>query len=1488
VLAAALARMTDHVQLRAGSVALPLHHPIRVAEEWSLVDNLSRGRVGVSFGSGWHPDDFVLAPDSYAKRRELMYQGIETVQKLWRGEAIQMPSPSNTISVKLFPMPMQLHLPIWLTAFSRETYIKAGELGVGVLTNLQDQTIDDLAEKIALYRESLARNNFDPATGQVTILLHTFVDTDHERAMQRARGPLCTYLKSSLTLIQNKARSKGQQVDLERMSEADLEYLLSEAYERYSRAGILIGTPATCTALVQKLIESGVDEIGCFIDFGVDTPNILASLPYLDQLRQRFLPHASQPGEPNIATHALSRPTPMIPRTGETTGSPEPVSHEKLPSLMTLPLTDGQQRLWTIAQLGVDEASLYNESFTLHLRGPLEVSAIRDAFQRIVNRHESLRTTFSPDGETQQIAPALLLDIPLADLSHLDPQRCDACAIEIIASESSQPFDLAQAPLLRVRIVRMDDQYHLLIMTMPHIITDAWSLGIVLQELKALYSAVCRGEACDLAAPVQFRHYAEWLESRQQSIAMAHAEMYWLEQFADPAPVLELPTDHPPPALRIYQGAQEQLIVGLPTYQALRHLATQKRCTLYMIFLAAYSVLLHRLTGQDDIVIGSPSAGQLAMGRRQLTGYCVNMLPLRSRFSGNPRFEEHLISVRNNLLDAHIHQIYPLSRLIARLNLPRDPGRDPLITTVFSVERDSVVGFHDLKVETTTNLNGLARFSLSLMVIETAEGLRLEAIYNTDLFVRSTIQRWLKHLKTIFEGIIADPVQRILDLSLLTETERQQLLVEWNDTVVAYPCETSIQQLFEAQVTRTPDAIALVFDGGNREQRIGNRGQGAGDSRTDRSILPTSSFILQISYAELNARANQLAHHLQALGVGPEVQVGICLERSQELVIGLLSILKVGGSYVPLDPAYPDKRLAFMLEDAGAAVLITQQSIYDLRFTIDDLGVSGTPIVNRISKIVNLDADGPLIARQPTHAPGIPMVPDNLAYVIYTSGSTGKPKGVMNSQRAIINRLLWMQDTYRLTAEDSVLQKTPFSFDVSVWEIFWPLLNGARLTIAQPGGHQDSAYLVHTIAEQRITTLHFVPPMLQIFLEEPALMSCASLRRVICSGEALPSELVVHFFSQLHAALYNLYGPTEAAVDVTFWACAPDTVLHTVPIGRPVANTQLYLLDQRLHPVPIGVVGELYLGGMQLARGYLGRPDLTAERFVPNPFADFGLAEVSDPIENRKSIIQNGTRLYRTGDLARYRSDGAVEFLGRLDDQVKVRGFRIELGEIETVLRQHPAVREAIVLAHSDQAGQRLLAAYIVPREQETGSTGVDSAGLPTASPSPATCHLSPGELRSFLARRLPEYMIPSAFMALDALPLSPNGKIDRRVLPSPDVEQGRSTTFLAPQTPMEQQIAGIWSQLLGIERIGLHDNFFEIGGDSLLAIRLVSRLRDSFGIELAPRMLFEKPLLGELTLAVMHELAEAVDGEIMTQMLEELEALSDEDAEFRLTDRAQ
>ncbi|MEH2333119.1 amino acid adenylation domain-containing protein [Nostoc sp.] len=1054
---------------------------------------------------------------------------------------------------------------------------------------------------------------------------------------------------------------------------------------------------------------------------------------------------------------------------------------ERISRSQELPLSFAQQRLWFLAKLDPN-SSFYNIPAAVRLQGQLNLKALQQSFNEILRRHEALRANFQTiQGQPIAVISSVTsLPLPVFDISELAANQQEAQVRQQALAEAQQPFDLKSDLLLRVKLLRVSEQEHVVLFTMHHIVSDGWSIGVLVRELVALYQAFCNEQPSPLAElPV---HYVDFAASQQQWLqkeALHEQLSYWVQQLQGAPRVLELPTDHPRPPVQTFRGATYSFEISNELSVALNKLSQQQGTTLFMTLLAAFQTLLWRYTSSDDIVVGSPIANRNRAEVEGLIGLFVNTLVLRTSLVGNPTFKEVLNRVREMALGAYVHQDLPFELLVEELQPQRDLSHAPLFQVMFVLQNApmSDLKLPGMTLSTLAIESGSAKFDLTLEMAETAQGLFATLEYSTDLFEESTISRIAGHLQSLLQGIVANPQGRLSELPLLTEPEKHQLLVEWNDTKSEYPQEQCIHELFEAQVKETPNAIAVVFE----------------DE--------------QLTYSELNARANQLAHYLRTLGVKSEVLVGICIERSLLMVIGLLAILKAGGAYVPLDPSYPQERLAFMLQDSQPKVLLIQQQLVE-------------SLPTHTAKVVCLDSNWEIISQHTQENPASNLSLDNLAYVIYTSGSTGQPKGAMNSHRGICNRLLWMQSTYQLTASDRILQKTPFSFDVSVWEFFWPLITGARLVVAQPEGHRDTNYLVNLILQEQITTLHFVPSMLQAFLEAKGLEKCHSLKRVMVSGEALPVQLQQHFFNQLDAQLHNLYGPTEAAVDVTFWQCKnSSTNQKTIPIGRPIANIHIYLLDKYLNPVSVGVTGELYIGGVGVARGYLNRPDLTAEKFIPNPF--------QRGREGKEDQSSNSERLYKTGDLARYLPNGEIEYIGRIDHQVKVRGFRIELLEIEAFISQYPAVRETVLTVQQDSVDSQRLVAYIVPHSEQT---------------------LAINQLRGFLESKLPSYMIPGTFVTLETLPLTPNGKVDRKKLPIPDTARpDLEAVYQPPQTEVEKTIANIWQEILNIEKVGIDDNFFELGGHSLLLIQVHSKLREIFKSDLSVLDLFRYPTISSL-----------------------------------------
>ncbi|WP_456015626.1 amino acid adenylation domain-containing protein [Pseudomonas fluorescens] len=1020
-----------------------------------------------------------------------------------------------------------------------------------------------------------------------------------------------------------------------------------------------------------------------------------------------------------------------------------------------VPLSFAQQRLWFLALMeGANTA--YNIPIGLRLRGQLHVEALQRALARIVARHETLRSRFAQHGDDAQvlIVPAEdVLPLQVQDLRrHPQPQQAlDA----LIHGEASAPFDLERGPLLRGRLVVMADDHHVLLLTLHHIVSDGWSMGVLTRELMALYQAFSHGLPDPLPPlAIQYGDFAVWQRLWLSGEVLQRQSSYWQQALAGAPALLTLPTDRPRPAQQDYAGSSVEVRLDERLTAGLKALSQRHGTTLYMTLMSAWASLLARLSGQHDLVIGSPVANRTRSEVEGLIGLFVNTLAVRIDTSGELSTEALLARVKALTLEAQAHQDLPFEQVVEITRPPRSLAHSPLFQTLLTWQDSSAptLALGDLALEGIVENSHFAKFDLSLNLGE-VQGSILGALeYAVALFDESTVQRYVGYFKRVLQAMVENDQAVLEHASLIDDRERQQLLFEFNATEVNYNLDQTLHGMFEAQVKRTPDAIAV---------KAGER---------------------QLTYAQLNEQANQLAHHLLALGVQPDSRVAICVERSLDMVVGLYAILKAGAAYVPLDPAYPLERIAYMLQDSAPAVVLAQGSTREL--------LGAVPVV---------DLDHPCWQHQPLDNPTAVGV---TAYVIYTSGSTGQPKGVINEHAGVVNRLLWMQDEYGLEAQDSVLQKTPFSFDVSVWEFFWPLLTGARLVMARPGGHKEPEYLCDVIEAERITTLHFVPSMLDVFLAHGDVRQAAGLVRVMCSGEALPGSLVRRFKQQLpNSELHNLYGPTEAAVDVTAWNCAGAVTPDNTPIGKPIANTRMYLLDSQLQPVPLGVVGELFIGGVQVARGYLNRPELTAERFLNDPFTR--------------------GRMYRTGDVGRYLPDGNIEYLGRNDDQVKIRGLRIELGEIQARLTEYPSINEAAVIARE----QRLVAYY-------TGA------------------HCEIDVLRSHLLHHLPEFMVPAIFVHLDALPLSPNGKLDRKALPAPGLDSVVVREYEAPQGDTEIALASLWAELLNVERVGRHDNFFELGGHSLLAVSLMGRMR-RLGLSADVKVLFAQPTLSALAAAL-------------------------------------
>ncbi|HEX7865265.1 MAG TPA: amino acid adenylation domain-containing protein [Variovorax sp.] len=1039
----------------------------------------------------------------------------------------------------------------------------------------------------------------------------------------------------------------------------------------------------------------------------------------------------------------------------------EPLSAER--RLQPLPLSHAQERQWFLWKLA-PQSTAYHMSGALRLSGVLDAAAMHAAFEDIAARHESLRTVFlaGADGTAEQlISPSWAPLLSLIDLRHLATvAEREARAAEEVQRQHATPFDLTQGPLLRVALIRLSDTSHLLAVVMHHIISDSASMQVLLDELAAGYAARLKGDAPSrrAAARIQYVDHAAWQRSWLAAGEAERQLAWWRAQLGEEHPVLALPTDHPRTARIGYRAARHSVEVPGTLLAGLRQAAAAEGATLFMVLLAGFQALLHRYSGQEDIRVGAPVANRRGVEAENIIGFFVNTLVLRNRIGARMRLSDVVARAKEAVLGAQTHQDLPFEQLVEALQPQRSLSQSPLFQVMFNYlieDYRALAQLPGLEVAHHALPDGEAQFELVLEARETPDGrLTLGLVYASELFDRETVERMAGHYVSVLQALAVQPQQAVGDVVLVGEAERAQLTA-WSENARRHEGAQPVHRQIEAHARLKPQAPALVF----------------GDEA--------------LSYAELNARANRLAHGLIASGVRQDVLVGICVERSTEMMVGILAVLKAGGAYVPLDPEYPADRLSYMVEDSGVALLLTQSH---LRSLIPGAKALQVLELDTLDTTTESDAD-----------PQVPLHGEHLAYVIYTSGSTGRPKGAAIRHAALFGCMAWMQEFYTLAGADTVLHKAPFGFDVSVWEMFWPLTSGARLVIANPGDHRDPVRLVELIQKHQITTLNFVPSMLQAFLAYEGIEATTKLKHIICGGEAMPAATQKEALQRLSGAtLQNLYGPTETTIHVTQWTCRDDGSSQ-VPIGRPISDTQAYVLDGSLNEVPAGVAGELYLGGINLARGYLKRAGLTAERFI---------------------ATEKGQRLYRTGDLVRWNNEGQLEYLGRIDHQVKVRGFRIELGEIEAGLQAQAEVREAVVVANEGPAGTRLVA-YV-------SGQGIDTAAL-----------------KQKLGEALPDYMVPSVLVVLEALPLNANGKVDRKALPIPAITSDKP--YEAPQGPVAETIAAIWAEVLQMEKVGIHDNFFDLGGHSLLLVRVHRQLEDRLRTTVALVQLFKYPTVGSL-----------------------------------------
>ncbi len=1092
----------------------------------------------------------------------------------------------------------------------------------------------------------------------------------------------------------------------------------------------LLGVQVLSRAVAQFEADLALDDL-------LDHPTLAAFAERIGVVRRS----AGRPGTPPVHPRA---------RQGET------------------PLSFAQERLWFLDHLEGGNGSVYNMAFAVELSGPLDAPALERALVEIVARHEALRTTFAiRDGKpVQVVSPDPTLRLVVVELGSAPPEAQTDEVRRRSGEAAREPFDLAAGPLIRATLLRLGGGSHVLLLTVHHIVFDGWSMGIFQRELRALYEAFSGGGGAQVPPPaLQYADFALWQREWLRGTVLEEQLGYWRRRLEGAPRLLELPGDRPRPAVQSYRGALHRTELGVELTGRLHELGREAGCTLFMTLLAGFSALLGRYTGERDVVVASPIANRNRVELEEIIGFFVNTLVLRMDLEGDPPFGGLLARARETATGAYDHQDLPFERLVEELRPERNLSHNPL-AQVSLILQNTPSEHRQLRgiVGRQRELHaGTARFDLTLIVEEGAGGLECAWEYATDLFDGTTVARMAAHFRNLLEGAVAGPERPVWELPVLSAAERRQIVVEWNDTGVAYP-PACLHHLFERQVARTPAAVAVVF----------------GDEH--------------LTYGELDARANRLAHHLRRAGVGPEARVAIHVERSLEMVVGVLGVLKAGGAYVPLDPGYPPERLSFMMADSGASVLLTQDRL-----------ASGAPTSGAC--VVRLDADWPRIADGDATAPPCGATPANLAYVIYTSGSSGTPKGVMISHDAVVNFLGAMGRMEWLTDGDSLLAVTTLSFDIAILELFLPLTLGARVVILDREAGADGESVAAALATSGATVMQATPTAWRMLVE--AGWRGGTALEILCGGEPLSAQMAATL-AEAGSSLWNLYGPTETTV----WSALARVDAGEIgasaycAVGWPIANTGVFVLDRHLQPVPVGVAGEIFIGGAGLARGYGNDPAKTAERFVPHPVSG-----------------RPGERLYRTGDIGRFRADGAIEVSGRSDSQIKLRGYRIEPGEVECVLRQHPAVREARVFAVRDESGEDHLAALVIPDGETMPSTR---------------------ELRHHLAGRLPQFMVPGRLGVVDAFPLTPNFKVDSHLLRQVAPGGAPEPIAQAPRTPTERRLAAIWEEVIGSPP-GASDDFFEIGGHSMLGARIISRVRSVFGVDLPLRSIFQTPTVASM-----------------------------------------
>ncbi|WP_338320437.1 MupA/Atu3671 family FMN-dependent luciferase-like monooxygenase [Streptomyces lonarensis] len=1356
VLAAALAAQTSSIRLHAGSVVLPLHNPLRVAEEWAVVDNLSGGRVGIGVASGWHADDFALAPENYGNHRELMYERVDTVRRLWAGEAVPMLSGSGEqTELRTHPRPLQEQPPMFVAVVGNpDSYRRAAAEDLGIVTNLMAQSVEDLASNIALYRRTRAEHGLDPAGGRVVVLLHTYLDADAQRARQEAFEPFLAYLRSSLSLFNQVTNSLGVDIDMDNADPDDVRFLLEQAYARYCEDRALIGDIAGSSTVVERLRAVGADEIACFVDFGVPTPRVLDGLTELDALRRLHAPGGPTTGSsPAAGTTGSTTATATATATSTATA---PVSGPAAPR--SVALSPAQRRIWFLEQLEPGRTS-YHEPKTLRFDGPLDADALLGALQRVVDRHPALRSVVAESGGEPRLVvhDTMPLPCPLTDARDLpgaaEGHDEDALIAEALAEELREPIDLATGPLVKARLLRFAPERHVLLLVAHHVVFDSSSTQILTRDLAAWYRSWPQepGELPELPAytPV------DEPDAREHDEALR----YWLDRLAG-APQTALPTDRSRPARSTGRGGRLVREWPAATAEDVRAVGASASATVFSVLLGAVCVALRRLGGGDDLVVGTALMHR-PDGAEDAVGMYVETLPLRVDLSGDPTFAALAGELTSAGLDAYQYRAAPFDELVAALNPDRTAGGNPLFQVAVEFENatgDAPFAPPELSV-TTVDLaaDRAAPVDLALYLTHGAAGVRCLAEYDRDLFDPATVERLLDHVDLVLAQLPSAPASRLSELPSLTAADRE--LIAGATRAPAVPTTgrepSSLHGVVLAQARRTPDAVALVH----------------GERST--------------TYGELDERSATASAVLRARGVNRGDLVAVCLPRGAEFVLTLLAVLRAGAGYLPIDPELPAARRRSMIEDSGAVLLVATPG------TAADAVPAATPV----AEVASLGGGGGGAAPADGAGPEPAVGPADLAYCIYTSGSTGRPKGVEVPHRGPVNLVRW--DLAEHGPQDT-LQWSSASFDAAVMEIFTTLAGGARLVLLDEEHRHDPAALAALMRRDGVARL-FMPftPLRYLMESGPQL---PALRSLVSAGEPTGDTPALGAFLAAHpgCTLFNMYGPTEGSVCATSHRVTPGDAAP--PIGRPIAGTEVRLLGADGTPVPVGVRGEIHLAGAGVASGYRGRPAETAAAFLPDP-------------ENP------GAQMYRTGDLARLRADGQLEYVGRVDHQVKIRGHRVEPAEARRALAALPGVRDAAVAVRDAANGEPQLVGWVVPEDD------ADDGLL--------------DRLPALLGGELPSYLVPSRWARVGSLPLNSSGKLDEARLPDP-VASG--TVTARPEGALEEALYPLWREELGCGDFDVTRGFFDLGGHSLSAVRLLHRIRAALGREVALAELFRAP----------------------------------------------